>query len=174
MSETGETLPALGTPKDVLVRGMPAGVWEQVTAAAKQSEMTVAQFLVAYFARHGFEGVPLSAKLSDKPRQQVALRAPSVAPETDGLLVLVQAASLLSGKSERNTKAIRLARMLVIARLEAALSAGGIEHDAHRQQRDQPPGHDKQGRPFEQTDPSDAPTPDHAASRALSDGPARL
>jgi hypothetical protein len=50
-------LPPLGKTKDVLIRGMPELLWDQIGAAARRQDTTIAQFLVAHFERYGLDGV---------------------------------------------------------------------------------------------------------------------
>lgn len=76
-----EELPPLGPLKAWLVKEFPVSLREEITRAAAGKGVTVGEWLVAHFQRHGIDGVEISAaKLTEvNPAIDVVRLAPLVA-----------------------------------------------------------------------------------------------
>src|SRR3954451_12186020 len=118
-----EHLPPLGPGKPWLVKDFPVSLREEITRAAAGQGVTVGQWLVAHFQKHGVNGVEITHVYPTPVNAGNHLTvAPSVRSDLTDLKDLVQMARDLSHSADDSL--LRLARATVRVRLKACRLVG--------------------------------------------------
>lgn len=101
------------------VKDFPSALRQQITLAASKQGVTVAEWLTAYFQKHGIEGEALPAVNPVKANQLTVFRSPpQPVPQASELHELAQLARTVT-PPDKDSEAMQVARSMIRDRLKA-------------------------------------------------------